>query len=348
MNRNDLYQSFAEVDADILERSEKNINEKLKSAHLLSSTRRTFWKKFVAIAAVIAVIFTVSIPALAAADVNFAYKAIYFVSPYLAQKLKPVQKFCTSNGIKMEVVSASIKGDTAEVLVAMNDLEQDRIDETIDLFDSYDIRDSYDLSGTCRLEHYDTATGTAYFYILLQQMDKIKFSGDKITFSISKFLSHKSNYSGILSDIDLSQIDMSPTIDNNVEIRGGSWLDRESENVVFLKPSANALSSPMEGVDLTALGYVDGELHIQMYYHDIIKTDNHGWLSLVSANGNTLEAKYSECFWDESYCGSYQEYVFHLPKEALDTYQVYGEFTTCGQLTKGDWEITFQLSDVQQ
>lgn len=345
MNRTDLYRSFSEIDDDILERSEKDARSKLEATVFPRSLWHIHWKKVVAIAAMTAVILATAIPSLAVADVDFAYQAIYAVSPYFAQQLKPVHKSCVSNGIKLEVISASVENDTVKVLVAMNDLEQDRIDETVDLFDSYSIRNSYDSTGTCSLECYDAVTGTAIFSILLQQMNEVNFSTDKITFSVSEFLSHKNNFSGILSDVSLSQVETAPAIDHQVEIRGESW-ENEPENPAFLKPSSKPLSSPVEGVELTALGYVDGQLHIQTYYHNILETDNHGRVSLVSTDGTTYEASNSACFWDKSHCGIYQEYVFSLPQEALDTCQIYGEFTTCGQLTTGDWEITFPLSEV--
>ena len=56
---------------------------------------------------------------------------MYQVSPEMAARFLPVQKEDTVNGIRMEVVSASIHGTTAEVCISFDDLEADRIDERL-------------------------------------------------------------------------------------------------------------------------------------------------------------------------------------------------------------------------
>ena len=48
-----------------------------------------------------------------AANSDTAYAVMYAVSPVLAQHFVPVNQTCDDNGIRMEVESASISGDTA-------------------------------------------------------------------------------------------------------------------------------------------------------------------------------------------------------------------------------------------
>ncbi len=104
------------------------------------------------------------------------------ILPGLVRRMKPVQKSSISNGICMEVVSAVMDADTAKIRIAIKDLEGDRVDETIDLFDSYYIKDDYDTAGTCRLERFDEETKTAYLCLCLEQMDRKKFETDKVIF----------------------------------------------------------------------------------------------------------------------------------------------------------------------
>ena len=56
-------------------------------------------------------------PALAA-QTEPGYRLLYAVSPAAAQFFQPVQISCTDNGITMEVVSVSVEGDTARVVLA--------------------------------------------------------------------------------------------------------------------------------------------------------------------------------------------------------------------------------------
>ena len=51
------------------------------------------------------------------------------VSLELATRFRPVMESCTVDGIKMEVVAASVHGATAEIYISFEDLQGDRIDE---------------------------------------------------------------------------------------------------------------------------------------------------------------------------------------------------------------------------
>lgn len=299
-------------------------------------------KKAAVLAASAALCFIISVPALAAAEIEPAQELLYAVAPSIAQKLKPVRKSCVDNGIQMEVVSADIQNDTAEVYIAMKDLEGDRIDGTMDLFDSYDIQGIGDLSGTCRLESYDEKTGVATFLILIQQTDGKKITLDKVTFSVDKFMSHKKVFEDVLPEVSLSSVSRTPETKEHVNLRGGSGKSGQTE---FLEPGSQKFTAPVEGAEVSALGYMDGKLHVQMYYEDILNTDNHGWLWLKDKNGNRVECESSSTFWDTRESGSYEEYLFDIPYEKLGDYELYGELTTCDTLTTGDWQVTFSMDD---
>lgn len=299
-------------------------------------------KRFGALAAAAALCFIVSVPALAAAEVEPAQELLYAVAPSVAQRLKPVRRSCVDNGIQMEVVSADIYNDTAEVYIAMKDLEGDRIDGTMDLFDSYDIKGIGDSAATCSLESYDEKTGVATFLILIQRMDGKKISLDKVTFSVTEFMSHKKEFKGVIPDVVLSSVSRTPKTQDNVSIRGASL--NETEQTEFLIPGHEALSNPVKGAEVSAAGYTDGRLHVQMYYKDILHTDNHGWLWLEDESKNRVECVENTAFWDDEESGSYEEYVFDVPYEKLGDYKLCGELTVCDTLTEGDWQVTFPVS----
>lgn len=50
------------------------------------------------------------------------------------------------------------------------------------------------------------------------------------------------------------------------------------ENNFQALKTTGILCSPIAGVDITAMGYVDGKLHIQVKYEDSLETDNHGYI----------------------------------------------------------------------
>ena len=320
-----------------------NMIKEAKEAH--KKTKVIPFRKL-AVAATIALVCFGSVPALAAADVEPAYDLLYSISPALAQKLKPVNLSCVDQGIQMEVDSAYIHGDTAEAILCIQDLTGNRIDETVDLFDSYNIRNMKDSSATCNLLDYNKDTGIATFAVLMKQMDGSSLAGSKVTVSLSKLLCKKGQFNGVLEEISLSSVTDTPLLTDNVKIRGGGGAPRP-DDAVFLQPASVPVSTPLSGISVSGLGYENGKLHVQICYEDIGNTDNHGWIRLQDENGEALECSYDVSFWDSSLTDSYDEFVFELPYEELENYQIYAEFTNSGLLIEGDWQITFPMEQVK-
>ena len=61
-----------------------------------------------------------------------------------------------------------------------------------------------------------------------------------------------------------------------------------------------------DGVMLTGTGLVDGKLHIQVKYDDILNTDNHGYAYLKSSSGEIINYSYSVAFWADNKADSYE------------------------------------------
>ena len=111
--------------------------------------------------------------------------------------------------------------------------------------------------------------------------------------------------------------------------------------------STTATQKTVDGVSLTGIGYVDGWLHVQVYYADILKTDNHGSISLVNREtGEQIECDGSAAFFDDAGTGSYEDYVFTgIAADALGTYALYGTFVTSAGPVEGNWSVTFPLEN---
>ena len=89
--------------------------------------KKPIWIKWGAMVASLLLVFTMSVPALAAADFGPAYNLLYKVSPAIAQKLKPVRMSCEDNGIKFEVISAYVEGSEAKIFISAQDIDGDKI-----------------------------------------------------------------------------------------------------------------------------------------------------------------------------------------------------------------------------
>ena len=97
---------------------------------------------------------------------------------------------------------------------------------------------------------------------------------------------------------------------------------------------------------MNGYGFVNGKLHVQVHYDDIMTYDNHGFIYLKNADGNTIDCSYSDAFWDDEQYGSSEEYIFDVGEDDdLSGYSLWGEFITCNTLTKGDWEVAFPVKE---
>ena len=130
-----------------------------KSHSCPKARRRVKWG---VLAACLCLTLLLAIPAMAAAIPAF-YQALYEISPSTAQFFKPVQMACEDQGIRMEVVASYLHENTAEIYIAMQDLEGDRLSASTDLLDSYSIHTPFDSSSRCALAGYDGETKTATF-----------------------------------------------------------------------------------------------------------------------------------------------------------------------------------------
>ena len=298
--------------------------------------------------ALVAAVSVVSLSVATAAGVDSAYDMLHFINPSMALKMRPVNISCEDNGIKMEVEAISIQGDTAEIYISMQDLTGDRIDGTTDLFDSAGIESQYSSMGTCSLESYDEKERKATFLVYQKTFDHKKIGGSKIKFSVSSFLSHKKDVETQLSNIHLEQMSVKPETQKDVNIRGESGTASGKEEVVvneFLTENEEQKFSPTEGVTVTAYGFVQNKLHIQVDYGEILETDNHGELFLKDGNGDVISSSKSVSFWSEDGERSYEEYVYDIGAEDLKGLSVWGWFEVCDTLTTGDWSVTFPVEE---
>lgn len=311
----------------------------------------------VALAVALACLIALGAPMCVLAAENPGFNAmVYQVSPALGQFFKPVNLSCESNGVLLELESAAVDGDTAQAYVTIRDLTGDRIDETVDFYDSALFRTGKDSVGTCRQVDYDPDTKTARFLLTTRTMDGSSIAGNKITFQASCFLSHKTEYKSVEVPVDWEKLPgESPSMEayfkggsGSVPLRAASADELEkggyTEMVRVLQP-AEPMDWPVEEIDLTGIGFVDGRLHVQTTVKDNLKKDNHGYFWLEDEEENRIEALYSAYNLDLQMPGedTRVDYVFQVSPEKSKDYMLKGDFWTSGSYTEGDWEITFPV-----
>ena len=306
-------------------------------------------KRLFALAAGAAAYLILCVPVLAATVPAF-YEALYAVSPATAQFFKPVELSCEDQGIRMEVSAVYIQDDTAQIYLTMEDLKGDRIDGTMDLFDSYSINTPFDCTGNCAPAGYDPQTGKASFLITITQWEDAPIIGEKLSFTVREFLSHKQAFDGPISQLSLADAPLQPHT-QTVSLRGyGGQLGEFAADTDTVLQPGEPLAAPTEGVRITALGYVDGCLRVQAHYEDILKTDNHGFVSLRDkTSGEEYSCSANPSFFDAEGTGSYEEYLFPgISPEELEDYELWGSFVTSQGSVQGSWSVTVPLEELSQ
>ncbi len=336
------------------------IAEVTARAERIENTRRRTPRRYripVVIGAVVVCVSLLAAVPVLAARYEPTYNVMYSISPKLAQYFKPVQLSCESNGIEMTVLSSYVHDDTAEIYITMSDLEGDRIDETVDLFDSERINIPFDNMSNCQLEGYDEETKTATFKVTVRTMNGETISNDKITFSVGQFLSHKRyddnvkipyNFKNAHGAVDTQDVYVSGGSVNKDE---STWEYIDNPNYAkALVPSEPYENFPVNGIDLTGVAYIDGKLHIQTAVTDNLKNDNHCSIYLRDENGNIVCS--DESFYFDNSNGAvvdgrvdYCEDIFDITISEIGNYTMWGDFVTCDTLTEGNWSVTYQIEN---
>jgi len=306
----------------------------------------TYRRVAVALAVVIVCVFA-GMPIMAA-NVPIIYNLMYLVSPATAQFFMPIQMSSESNGVRMEVVSTYIHDNIAEIYITLQDLTGNRVDATTDLFDSYSINRPFDSSAFCQRVGFDEETKTATFLIHITEWGEHNIEGDKITFSLRSFISDKKAFRDMPTDIPLDNLaDNAPAKDVGFIGGGGDFDFWANDTATVLDVTGNLLT-PVDGIDVTGIGYIDGKFHVQVSFVKDMRSDNHGFVFLKDENGITVESDYAIAFGDTFSSDKtegiqHYNYVFSVPKSEISNFRLYGSFFTSGNFTEGNWRVTFPL-----
>lgn len=316
-----------------------------------------------AIAIMVLVLTYCSMPVLASTDI---YHLMYLISPTVAQYFVPVQKSYEDQGIKIEVVSAYIHDNEAQIYITMQDLIGDRIDETTDLNDSYNINKAFDCTiGHCEKVGFDEETKKITFLVTITNNENREITGEKITFMLNNFMSHKQKWNDIKLPLELENINYKET--RKVQLSGFSTSNDKYRNLAntmeeqVLVPQYN-IDFGVTDMEITGIAYIDNKLHIQVSAKNNSKIDNHGEIYLKSNVTNEKkvsdynlhfllgknEDKYeysADYFTNNPNRRDFTEYVFDISKDELKDYLVYGDFVASGSYIEGKWRITFEIQE---
>ena len=331
-----------------------------------SPRKRLSFRPLSAVAAVLAVILLAT-PVMAA-YVEPVNELLYQLSPEMAERFTPIRKTINKNGIQMEVLSASVHGNVAEIVVSFEDLEGERI--TRNFLPEFEIRHYspfLTLVSGMRVEGltddcsgYDPETGKAPYLLTFHCLEQnlAELFDNKITLICEqgyRWLEPEAVTLPLkLSDTEIMtvQVERGYPTDHVPEIpfdgfgtgaKGGNeeWNRRTEYNI--LTPGKTAINLTME-TEITGIAFVDGQLHIQSRsLSDIVGCD----ALLVDREGNRIEPSVYAAFTIEEgeNWGFYKEEVFDITEAEMENYTL-EIIVSASERIEGPWKVTFEFEEV--
>lgn len=342
-------------------------NPRLKAAVMEKVTprKRLHFRPLTAVAAMLAVLLMAT-PVMAA-YVEPINELLYQVSPEMAERFTPIQKSSVKNGIKMEVISASVHGNVAEMVVSFEDLEGNRI--TNDFMPEFEIRHYspfMTLVSGMRVEGltddysgYDPETGKATYLLTFHCLEQnlAELFDNKISLisenGYRRLPSETFNFPLELTDTEIMtvQVERGYPTDHVPEVpfdgfgtgaRGDNeeWNRRTEYNI--LTPGETALELTM-GAEITGIAFVDGQLHVQSRdLSNIVGCD----VILVDQKGNRIEPSVYTTFTIDKGedRGFYKEEVFDITEAEMGNYTL-EIAVNASERIDGPWKVTFEFEE---
>lgn len=323
--------------------------------------KRTVLRPAVAIAAML-VLVLVATPVMAE-SVPWILERI---APQLVEKLVPVQRSDTNNGITMEVVGASVKGNKAEIVVK---IEGEALKAPVGVYPELRTDRNRASSGTIHsLTDYEGVENDKnqgiYYYQVLITYGKIfpleEALNREITVRLGDIVTNtlaaeETEIPLILTDAE--EVTLCPVAELEKRGYNTGWGDSPeyphgcSLGDCVMRVSGEAVYDVTEDLSLVAASYIDGMLRIQLRARNTHGKDQNpvwGYLGpwLTDAEGNRVESVY--CNFFSTAPGEmrveYAEYIFDIPPEELESYTLAVRLETMNTLS-ADCEVKFQFTE---
>ena len=310
-----------------------------------------------AVAAVLAV-FLLATPAMAA-YIEPVNNFVYQISPELAGWFTPIQKTSENKGIKMEVLSATVYDNTAEMVVYFADQEGDRI--TNNYVPEFMIRNYGPVHTIVRAMQVERLDGETYRVThCYEDVAAEELLEDKVTLYADYVLEEKKAET-VTYPLELAQRDvMIVEVGKNYpdEIPAGIPFDgfgfgsisgyeewNRKEEFHVLTPGETAFEVT-EDTAITGIAFVDGKLHIQ-------SRSSSGFICcdayLVDENGNRMQPGVWYVFQIDAgeNTSFYKEAVFDISEAEMENYKL--ELVVDGyERIEGPWEVTFEFEPYEE
>ena len=294
-----------------------------------------------------------------AEQIPAVYRVIHKFAPVLAEYVLPEELSCTSKDITLQVEAVNIDGNTGEIILSFSDADEggkDQISGRVDLYDSYRIvnyGETWQSGGYSFLE-YDPVEDKAFFKVDI--ISEREFEKDKVRFAVNQLLTR---YEREERKIGLEQMIEDPN-EKVLERDGGDGILKDRSKIPFYVMDADSTSRTVRVMDVvelhasmvdelrvTGVAYDEGVLRVQQCRGNFQEADRHIRIYLKDSEGNERSPDASAS-WQEEIDGErvlFDETWFLITEEELETYELYGMFYVTDGSVKGNWEVTFDITE---
>jgi len=360
--------SSEEPDADLIKKVKYELPQKK------SIIRKSFFRNsFSNVAAIIIATLVLTTTALTAAGYLGGFDRLKtIIGGERASLVQPIEisnvvgETITEDGIRVELVAIGVFDNVVDIYLTLEDMVGNRLDDNFDALFFLDLvtAELRGIVATTKYEVIDRTDGVITLYsrqIFSQSLigEELAFSLRRINYNIKQYFNYE-----IYLDLTTAMSDVSTTqlIIDHDPLSIGIWgTDGEkvrdlisTTGITILEPNIHDIDLGFEGIEtlISAIGIIDGRLHIQLYEPSPSYSRSSSSIHLLNPQGELVEMALSVPFsideYDSFYISEtytyYRENIFIVDLDRLSEYSLFGHFHNSDLITL-DWTATFEVDN---
>lgn len=285
-----------------------------------------------------------------------------FISPMLGTELEVVQRSVTNNGITMEVVAATVRGNQAELVIR---IEGESLENPVSVAPSLVTnRDGLTSGSWTAIRDYegmeeDRANGIYYYQALMTYRAGISLEeilAGELTVTLDNIWLSSSEYDNVRIPVTAVDAEAITTI-KMADLKEYGFNSFDCENIQDCRhgcnmehkvmfPEEEMMYAVTEEMGITNMAFIDGKLHIQMKMTTGSAYQEYAFCApyLVDGESKTIRTLRGYRFAQDDFTNQlcYSEYVFEVSPEEAENYNIRLDYR---YMIRPECEVTFHFTE---
>lgn len=275
------------------------------------------------------------------------------------------EEIITEDGIRVELVAIGIFDNVVDIYLTFEDMVGNRLDDNFDAFfflnlATENFRGAVSSHGDEIIDRTDGVITLHSRQIFSQPVaeQELTFTLRHINYNVRQAFDYELNLDlAAATSVSTTQL----VLDHDPFSIGVWGTDAEKVRAVLsttgitvLEPNLHNIDLGIEGIEtlISAIGIIDGRLHIQLYEPSSCHNRNSSSIHILNPQGELVELALSVPFsideYGNFYIGEtythYRENIFIVDLDRLSEYSLFGHFHN-SELIKLDWAVTFETEN---